>query len=50
MTAVDILLIVLLLLLITVLSVLRWRYSRQPEEPAVLESGRRSERQRISRD
>jgi hypothetical protein len=43
-TAVDVALIVLLLLLITVLSVMRWRYSRLPEEPAVLESGRRSDR------
>jgi hypothetical protein len=44
MTGVDIALVVLVLLLITGLTVARYRLGRPPEEPAVLESGRRSDR------
>jgi hypothetical protein len=44
MTTVDILLILLLVLLVALMIGLRVWFGRRPEEPAVLESGRRSDR------
>jgi hypothetical protein len=44
MTTVDLALILLIVLLVAVLIGLRVWFGRRPEEPAVLESGRRSDR------